>query len=434
MADKSISFEVLKRQPGTLGRAGIISTPHGDIETPAFVTVGTKATVKSLKPEDLKDWVGAQVALANTYHLYLQPGHDVIEEAGGLHKFANWDLPTITDSGGFQVFSLGAAFGKGVTKFAKGEVTDEAGQARNLNVYSKDLAQSHGKLCVIDEEGVTFTSHIDGSLHRFTAERSIEIQHAIGADIIIAFDECTSPTADYEYQKEAMDRTHRWAKRSIMMHKHLITEEMKERSLKKHARTTNQVVADSQGESARGAQPSDIVCRQGLYGVVQGGRFVDLRTESAKTLAAMDFDGFGIGGSFSKEDLGESLRVVNENLPEDKPRHLLGIGEPDDIVAGVAMGCDTFDCVAPTRLARTGTIYEHKGREIVKTNLLNNKYIRDFGKPDEGCDCMVCQQYTKAYLAHLFRSHEMLGSHLASIHNLYTIVNFTKKLRESILS
>ena len=395
---KPVTFEILKRQPGTLGRAGVIRTPHGDIETPAFVVVGTKGTVKSLKPEDLERYIGVQVALANTYHLFLQPGHEVIKDAGGLHTFANWNLPTMTDSGGFQVFSLGAAFGKGVTKFAKGDVSDADGRAE-LNVYSKDLAQSHGKLCVIDEEGVTFTSHHDGSLHRFTAERSIEIQHAIGADIIIAFDECTSPSADYEYQKEAMDRTHRWAKRSILAHK----------------------------------QNYDALKKQGLYGVVQGGRFPDLRSESARTLADMDFDGFGIGGSFSKEDLGESLRVVNENLPEDKPRHLLGIGEPDDIVQGVAMGCDTFDCVAPTRLARTGTIYEHKGDNIEKTNLMNAKYIRDFSKVDEGCDCYVCQNYTKAYLAHLFRSQEMLGAHLASIHNLYTIVNFTKQLRKYIL-
>ena len=396
--NKPITFEILKHQPGTLGRAGVIHTPHGDIETPAFVVVGTKGTVKSLKSEDLSEYVGAQVALANTYHLYLQPGHEVIKEAGGLQKFANWNMPTMTDSGGFQVFSLGAAFGKGVTKFAKGEAQED-GRAE-LNVYSKELAQSHGKLCVIDEEGVTFTSHHDGSMHRFTAERSIEIQHAIGADIIIAFDDCTSPTAEYEYQKEAMERTHRWAKRSILAHK----------------------------------QNYEALKKQGLYGVVQGGRFLDLRQESALHLADMDFDGFGIGGSFSKEDLGESLKVVNEILPEDKPRHLLGIGEPDDIVAGVAMGCDTFDCVAPTRLGRTGTTYVHTNDGIKKLNLLNNKFIRDFSPVYEGCDCYVCKNYTKAYLAHLFRSQEMLGAHLASLHNLYVIVNFTKKLRESILN
>ena len=399
MADRPITFEIVKRQPGSLARAGVIHTPHGDIETPAFVVVGTKGTVKSLKPEDMTAYVGAQVALANTYHLFLQPGHDVVEAAGGLHTFANWDIPTMTDSGGFQVFSLGAAFGKGVTKFAKGE-TQEADEKAGLNVYSKDVAKEHGKLCVIDDDGVTFTSHHDGSLHRFTPERSIEIQHAIGADIIVAFDECTSPTADYDYQREAMDRTHRWAKRSILAHK----------------------------------QNYEALKEQGLYGVVQGGRHLDLRKESAETLAAMDFDGFGIGGSFSKADLGNALGVVNEVLPEEKPRHLLGIGEPEDIMEGVHLGCDTFDCVAPTRLARTGTIYErtHDGHQ--RTNLLNSKYTRDFSKPDESCDCYVCEHYTKAYLAHLFRSKEMLGAHLASLHNLYYIVNFTKRLREQLIT
>jgi queuine tRNA-ribosyltransferase len=399
MSKGPISFEIIKRIPGTLGRAGIIHTPHGDIETPAFVVVGTKGTVKSLKPEDMHEYVGNQVALANTYHLFLQPGHEVVKEAGGLHRFANWNMPTITDSGGFQVFSLGAAFGKGVTKFAKGEAS-ETTEKTALNVYSKEIAAEHGKLCVIDEEGVTFTSHHDGSMHRFTAERSIEIQHAIGADIIIAFDECTSPTADKEYQQEAMDRTHRWAKRSILAHK----------------------------------QNYEALKKQGLYGVVQGGRHLDLRQESARVLSAMDFDGFGIGGSFTKADLGEAVYVVNEILPEDKPRHLLGIGEPEDITEGVKLGCDTFDCVAPTRIARTGTIYERTKEGHRRTNLLNSKYQRDFSKPDESCDCYVCKNYTKAYLAHLFRSQEMLGPHLASLHNLYYIVNFTKRLREEILT
>ncbi|MCA9365557.1 tRNA guanosine(34) transglycosylase Tgt [Candidatus Kaiserbacteria bacterium] len=397
-----IKFKIEKHQPSTLARAGVISTPHGDIETPAFVTVGTKGTVKGLKPEDLFDVVGSQVALANTYHLFLQPGDDLVKEAGGLHKFSNWDKPTITDSGGFQVFSLGAAFGKGVTKFAKGEAVEENA---GLNVYSKELATQHGKLCVIDEEGVTFTSHIDGSMHRFTPERSIDIQHNIGADIIIAFDECTSPTADKEYQKEAMDRTHRWAKRSIMAHKHNYE------ALKK----------------------------QGIYGVIQGGRWLDLRQDSARTLSSMDFDGFGIGGSFSKDDLGESLRVVNEILPEDKPRHLLGIGEPEDILAGVLNGCDTFDCVAPTRIGRTGTIYADTGRVneyglpiIEKLNLNNAKFTRDFSPLDGGDSPM--NVYTRAYVQHLFKAKEMLGPHLASIHNLWTIVNYTKKVREFVLT
>ncbi|MEY3784602.1 MAG: hypothetical protein RLZZ230_924 [Candidatus Parcubacteria bacterium] len=398
MTKPPVSFEIVKRIPGTLGRAGIIHTLHGDIETPAFVVVGTKGSVKGVKPDDMRDYVGNQVALANTYHLFLQPGDDVIKEAGGLHKFANWDLPTMTDSGGFQVFSLGAAFGKGVTKFAKGDVADTV-EKTGLNLYSKKLAEEHGKLCVIDEDGVTFTSHIDGSMHRFTAERSIDIQHNIGADIIVAFDECTSPTADKDYQQEAMERTHRWAKRSIMAHK----------------------------------QNYEALKKQGIFGVVQGGRYLDLREQSARTLAAMDFDGFGIGGSFSKADLGDALRVVNEVLPEDKPRHLLGIGEPEDITEGVKLGCDTFDCVAPTRIGRTGTIYERTNEGYRRTNLLNTKYQRDFSKPDESCDCYVCKNYTKAYLAHLFRAGEMLGPHLASLHNLYYIVNFTKRLREGIM-
>ena len=411
---KPITFKIEVKGTGNLARAGVISTPHGTIETPAYVVVGTKASVKSLMPEDMNLYVGNQVTLANTYHLFLQPGHETIKAAGGLHEFAHWNMPTMTDSGGFQVFSLGAAFGKGVTKFATGEANDEtAVPARaSLNVYSQKFAADHGKLCIIDEDGVTFTSHIDGSMHRFTAERSIEIQHAIGADIIIAFDECTSPTADKAYQKEAMDRTHRWAKRSIMAHK----------------------------------QDYAALKKQGLYGVIQGGQFLDLRQESARALSAMDFDGFGIGGSFSKDDLGDSLRVVNEILPEDKPRHLLGIGEPEDIVQGVLMGCDTFDCVAATRIGRTGTIYIMTGEfkttpcgtftypVTKKINLNNNTYRTDHTKLDPLSQGYVAQTYTKAYVAHLFRAGEILGPHLASIHNLHFIVNFTKNLRDQLLA
>ena len=393
-----ITFEIVKRVQNSRARAGVIHTPHGDIETPAFVVVGTKGTVKSLKPEDLSEYVGNQVTLANTYHLYLQPGDELIEQAGGIHEFSNIRTPMMTDSGGFQVFSLGAAFGKGVTKFAKEEV--EKPVEEGLSVYSKDLAESQGRLCVIDEDGVTFTSHIDGGMHRFTAERSIEIQHRIGADIIVAFDECTSPTAPYEYQEEAMERTHRWAKRSLLAHK----------------------------------RNHDALNKQGIFGVVQGGRFLDLRTKSARTLSEMDFDGFGIGGSFSKEDLGESLAVVNDVLPEDKPRHLLGIGEPDDIVSGVNMGCDTFDCVLPTRLGRTGTMFIHTHEGTGKLNLKKSEYQKDLGKPDPGCDCYTCTHYTRAYLAHLFRAHEMLGAHLLSLHNLHFIVQFTADLRKEILS
>lgn len=406
MASAPVTFEVIKRVPGCLGRAGVIRTSHGNVETPSFVVVGTKGTVKGVTPEQLEQLVGAQIALANTYHLFLQPGSDIVREAGGLNQMTGWSVPTMTDSGGFQVFSLGAAFGKGVTKFAKdADGATQAAQRSGINVYSKELASEHGKLCVIDEEGVTFTSHIDGSMHRFTPERSIEIQHDIGADIIIAFDECTSPTADKDYQREAMDRTHRWAKRSILAHK----------------------------------QNYDALKTQGIYGVVQGGRHLDLRTESAQTLAAMDFDGFGIGGSFSKEDLGDSIKVVNEVLPEGKPRHLLGIGEPEDILDGVLNGCDTFDCVAPARLGRTGTIYAETGElnafrlpKYQKLNIKNAKFSRDMNVFD-GSASPVGNLYTKAYLHHLFKAKEMLGPQLATLHNLWTIVNYTKRLREQIL-
>lgn len=408
---RPVSFSLQRRSNRSLARVGIIHTPHGDIETPAFIVVGTKASVKSVMPEDLSRYVGNSATLANTYHLFLQPGHDVVKDAGGLHAFTGWHMPTMTDSGGFQVFSLGAAFGKGITKFSKEDIPADGGiVSRDLNVYSPAHAEDHGKLCIVDEDGVTFTSHRDGSLHRFTAERSIEIQHALGADIIVAFDECTSPTADRSYQEEAMARTHRWAKRSLLAHK----------------------------------QNLKALSTQGLYGVVQGGRFSDLRRESAQALASMDFDGYGIGGSFSKEDLGDSLRVVNEILPDDKPRHLLGIGEPEDIVQGVLQGCDTFDCVAPTRIGRTGTVYVQTGirqttpcgtltyPELKKINLFNERYKNDHSLLDPLSDGHIAQHYSKAYLAHLFRAQEMLGPHLASIHNLHTIVNFTKVLRTQL--
>ncbi len=398
--EKPISFEIQKKIPQSLARVGVIHTPHGDIETPAFVVVGTKGTVKTMRADDFRESVGNSPVICNTYHLYLQPGHELVKKAGGLHAFMGWKGPLMTDSGGFQVFSLGAAFGKGVSKFVKEEVsTDEADAAAAADarptVYSKDLALSHGKLCVIDEEGVTFTSHIDGSLHRFTAERSIEIQHDLGADIIFAFDECTSPSAPYEYQKEALERTMRWAKRSILAHK----------------------------------RDYNALKTQGLYGIVQGGRFTDLRQESARGIAEMDFDGFGIGGSFSKEDLGDSLRVVNEILPEEKPRHLLGIGEPEDFFPGIEQGCDTFDCVVPTRLGRNGTLYTRGGKIHIK----NAEYREDLGPIDPECGCEACAQYSRAYIAHLFRADEILGPHLGSLHNMYFLTNLVKDIRTAML-
>ncbi len=387
-----IRFSIEAKLPGTLGRAGIIETPHGVIETPAFIAVGTKATVKSLKVEDLVSHVGNQSIIANTYHLYLQPGHELVAKAGGLHAFMGWDRPLMTDSGGFQVFSLGAAFGKGVSKFAHVPKPEEP--ASGLVVYNEELASEHSKLCIVDEDGVTFTSHHDGSLHRFTPERSIEIQHALGADIIFAFDECTSPAEPYAYQEEALVRTLKWAKRSILAHK----------------------------------RNYGALKTQGLYGIVQGGQHLDLRERSARELAAMDFDGFGIGGSFSKEDLGEPLRAANRILPEEKPRHLLGIAEPEDLFIGIENGCDTFDCVAPTRIARTGTLYTRKGKIHIK----NTEYREDFTPIDASCSCMVCTRYTRAYISHLSRAGEITGGHLASIHNLHFITTLVADIRQAI--
>lgn len=398
MASQPVTFTLEAYLHGTHARAGIIHTPHGDIETPAFVPVGTLGTVKSLRPDDIREKTAARVMLSNTYHLFLQPGHEVVREGGGLGAFSGWQGPTMTDSGGFQIFSLGAGMGENVTKFLH-EKSVPSGKG-GLAVYDRTHAAAHGKLCAVDEDGVTFTSHRDGSMHRFTAERSVEIQHALGADIIIAFDECPPPNASRAYEEEAMARTHRWAKRSLLAHKRNY-----------RALTT-----------------------QGLYGVVQGGRFLDLRRESARTIAAMDFDGFCIGGSFEKASLGKPIEAANALLPREKPRHLLGIGEPEDIEIGVAMGCDTFDCVAPTRLARNGTAYVYAKGRLEKTSLLRSRYQADHTRLDATCTCHTCTHFTRAYLAHLFRSREMLGPHLLTIHNLHAIVSFTHRLRQDILA
>lgn len=393
----AIRFSVEKKLK-TGARAGVVETPHGSFVTPAFCTVGTKGTVKAVTPKDLKEVVGAEVALANTYHLFLQPGEEVVKEAGGLHTFMNWQGPLVTDSGGFQVFSLGAGFEKDVSKFvqppevAQGE-SEQKGRAPT--VFDEEVLSQHGKLAIIDDEGVSFTSHLDGSLHRFTPERSVEIQHTLGADIFFAFDECTSPEADYAYQREAGERTHRWAERSLATHQNNLEARKK----------------------------------QGLFGIVQGGRYPDLRKWSAEVLGAMDFDGYGIGGSFSKADLGEALRAGIGPLPDDKPRHLLGIGEPEDLFEGVAHGIDMFDCVQPTRLARSGTIYTARG----KVNLLREEYIRDFSPVDIDTGGYVSEHFSKAYLAHLFRAKEILGATLASLHNLYFVISLMKQIRQSIL-
>lgn len=381
----------IQKTYGALGRAGEIQTPHGSITTPAFIVVGTKASVKGLSSGVLAH-IGVPAVLANTYHLFLQPGEGLVHEAGGLHAFMNWDGPIVTDSGGFQVFSLGAAYGSSVTKIAHG---DGDASPRTPAVYDEDLHTQHGKLAIVDEEGVTFTSHLDGTLYRFTPERSIEIQHALGADIIFAFDECTSPHASVAYQREALDRTHRWARQSLTAHR----------------------------------QNVDAARKQMLYGVVQGGRVEELRRESARVLADMDFDGYGIGGSFDKHDIHAAVRWVNEELPKEKPRHLLGIGEPEDFFGAIENGVDTFDCVAPTRLGRTGSAYTYTG----KINMRGSEYRRDFAPIDKQCECRVCQNYSRAYIAHLFHAKEMLGAVLLSEHNVYFITHLVARIRQAIL-
>lgn len=371
-------------------RAGSLVTVHGTIKTPAFVPVGTKADVKGILPSQLET-LGAQVVLANTYHLYLQPGEKIVETAGGLGKFMNWGGPTMTDSGGFQVFSLGAAFGKTISKFVKGEEPSEEGVA----IYDEGVASQHGQLAVIDDEGVSFTSHLDGSLHRFTPERSVEIQQALGADLFFAFDECTSPTASYDYQREAMERTHRWALRSLKAHR----------------------------------QNLEANKKQAIFGIVQGGRFEDLRRESAKEIASLGFDGIGIGGSFSKEDMRGALQAAVSELPEELPRHFLGIGEPGDILEGIASGMDLFDCVAATRIGRHGSIYTKCG--II--HLTGEKYRNDFGPLDPETIIPGTEGFTRAYVAHLIRSKEMLGSMLCSLHNVGFILRLVEDARQAIL-
>jgi len=384
----AISFSIDAREG--LARAGTLTTPHGVIATPAFVPVGTKADVKGILPDALEK-LGAQVVLANTYHLYLQPGEKIVKDAGGLGTFMKWDKPTMTDSGGFQVFSLGAAFGRTITKITKGE---EAPRESGMAVYDDEIRTQHGQLAVIDEEGVTFTSHHDGTLHRFTPERSVEIQHALGADMFFAFDECTGPDEPYAYQKEAMDRTHRWAERSLKAHR----------------------------------QNLSAVRTQGIFGIVQGGRYEDLRTESAKELAGMDFDGYGIGGSFSKEDMQGALQAAVKELPEEKPRHFLGIGEPGDVLLGIEQGMDLFDCVAATRIGRHGSIYTRRGIR----HLTNGSFKDDYGPLDPETIVPGTEGFSRAYVSHLVRSKEMLGSVIASMHNLGFILQLVDGARVAI--
>ncbi len=352
----AITYELLHIDKNSGARRGVVHTPHGDIQTPIFMPVGTQATVKAMTPEELKEEVQAQIILSNTYHLYLRPGHELVKEAGGLHKFMNWDRPILTDCGGFQVFSL------------------------------SDLRK-------IKEEGVEFTSHLDGSKHFFSPERVMEIEEALGADIIMAFDECVKYPETYEYTKQSMERTTRWAKRC------------------KDAHTT----AD----------------RQGLFGIIQGGFYEDLREQSAKDLIAMDFPGYAIGGisvGEPKEEFLKMLKFTAPLMPENKPRYLMGVGSPDYLIEAALAGIDMCDCVLPTRIARHGTAMTSHGKVVAR----NACYERDFTPLDSECDCYTCRNYTKAYIRHLINTKEILGVRLLSIHNLRFLTKLMDRVRIEI--
>ena len=350
-----MEFRLKKRDENTGARAGELQTPHGLVQTPVFMPVGTQGTVKGMSPEELKE-IGAEIILGNTYHLYLRPGHEIIREAGGLHRFMHWDRSILTDSGGFQVFSLA------------------------------DLRE-------ISEEGVTFKSHIDGSFHFLSPEKSIEIQNALGADIIMAFDECAPYPCDYEYAKRSVELTARWARRCRARH-----------------------------------QRRD----QALFGIVQGGVYPDLRQKSAVDLVDLDFPGYAIGGlsvGEPKHLMFEILEATIKHLPESKPRYLMGVGSPEDLIYGAALGVDMFDCVLPTRIARHGSVFTHRGRLIIR----DSQYMRDFGPLDPDCDCYVCRNYSRAYIRHLIKAKEILGLRLTTYHNLYFLAELMRGIRRSIM-
>ena len=352
---QAITYELLHVDKNSGARRGVIHTPHGDIQTPVFMPVGTQATVKALTPEELKD-LNAQIILSNTYHLFLRPGHELVKEAGDLHGFMNWDRPILTDSGGFQVFSLGA-------------------------------------LRKIREEGVDFRSHLDGSKKFISPEIAMEIEEALGADIIMAFDECCPYPSTYEYTKNSMERTTRWAKRC------------------KDAHTTTD--------------------KQGLFGIIQGGFYKDLREQSAKELIELDFPGYAIGGISVGEPKEEFLDILYHTaplMPENKPRYLMGVGSPDYLIEAALAGIDMCDCVLPTRIARHGTAMTSNGKVVVR----NAAYERDFSPIDSECDCYACKNYTRAYIRHLLNTKEILGVRLLSIHNLRFLTNLMDRVRIEI--
>ncbi|MDD2758251.1 MAG: tRNA guanosine(34) transglycosylase Tgt [Patescibacteria group bacterium] len=409
-------FELIHEDKNTGARAGIMHTDHGDIPTPCFMPVGTQATVKGLDQTDLEK-LDAPIILGNTYHLHLRPGEDLIAELGGLHKFMNWNWPILTDSGGFQVFSLGAQ-------------KEENGQ---------------GGLVDIDEDGVTFRSHLDGATHRFTPEVAIQIQKKLGADIIMAFDECTPDTAPYEYTKEAMERTHRWAERCLAEHRRLSPNP----SLDKRGVALPPLTKrGTKGES-----------KQFLFGIIQGANHQDLREESGRYISSLDFDGIAIGGEsigYNMEATGNIMNWLKPILPKDKPRYTMGVGlAPSDLLKVVGMGADMFDCVAPTRLARHGMLFVNTDSPLTppfkkegdalpplmkrgtegesRININNAPFAKDTGPIDKNCDCEVCAKYTRAYLHHLFAAQEMTGQRLASIHNIHFMLNLMREARQAIL-
>lgn len=355
IGDILFEFEVKDKSSNTMARTGVFTTGHGDIETPVFMPVGTRATVKAMDVDELKE-IHAQIILSNTYHLYLRPGEEIVERAGGLHEFMNWNRPILTDSGGFQVFSL------------------------------TDMRE-------ITEQGVHFRSHIDGSKHFLTPEKSIEIQNALGADVIMAFDECAPYPADYDYIKNSCERTLRWLERCKKAHKN----------------------------------PE----KQALFGIVQGGMYKDLREFSARETIKFDLPGYGIGGlsvGEPREEMIEMLDATTHLLPENKPRYLMGVGTPDYLFEMVEYGVDMADCVLPTRIARNGTVFTHSGNLVVR----NAKYKEDFGPLDPDCDCKVCQNYSRAYIRHLINVNEILGARLLTYHNLYFLTHLMDDIRKSI--
>lgn len=353
--EPAIKYRLIKKEKHTGARLGEIVTPHGTFKTPMFMPVGTQASVKTMAPEELKE-MGAGIILSNTYHLWLRPGEDIVEKAGGLHKFMNWDRGVLTDSGGFQVFSL-------------------------------------AKLRDISEEGVAFKSHLSGEKLFLSPEKAIQVENALGADIMMSFDECPPFFESYDYVKKSVERTSRWAERGLIAHQNPAT--------------------------------------QGLFGIVQGAGFEDLRRQSARDLVGMDFPGYSIGGlsvGESKDEMNRVLDFTTPMLPEDKPRYLMGVGSPDALIDGVIRGVDMFDCVLPTRIARNGTTMTSQGRLVVK----NAKYSEDFRPLDPKCDCYVCKNYTRAYIRHLIKADETFGIHLTSYHNLYFLINLMHQVQDAI--